>query len=449
MALPFEGLDTLARIEQVQQANQRPAQMQQMQPPVQTQLQMVSPEAGLQNIVSGQILDENGLPVSPSPADELNQIKNRTSVYAKANPDKVERFASGLSAFELGAKAGNMIDKGVQAESEKENLDAIKDVAKSLPNRVGNGMPPMPRPVQEEIQVSEAPSAGLASMMTMKKGGRPKYKRPSREQIEENKNRIKNLLISRNFSPNAVAGIMGNIFAENDSFDYKRKQDSGNGIGLFQYDYMKPFYMEYLRKTGKKDSEISQIDFMTEQINNPKKSILGSGNAKKLKNILDTGNVKETTTGFMEIFERPGKPNINKRIKAAKTFSNTNQVEDESFLDTIKSYGGEGLSTVKEFLGFQEGGDVGEYFEGQVEGKGDGMSDEIPFRVEGGNPDFALLSKDEYVIPADVVSMLGNGSSDAGADELDDFVKDTRKEAFGREKQQTEIDAEKGLSSLS
>jgi len=117
---------------------------------------------------------------------------------------------------------------------------------------------------------------------------------------------------------------------------------------------------------------------------------------------------------------------------------------DGDILDTIKSYG----VKVKEFLGLQEGGDVGEYFEGQVEGKGDGMSDEIPFQVEGGNPDFALLSKDEYVIPADVVSMLGNGSSDAGADELDDFVKDTRKEAFGREEQQTEIDAEKGLSSI-
>ena len=76
------------------------------------------------------------------------------------------------------------------------------------------------------------------------------------------------------------------------------------------------------------------------------------------------------------------------------------------------------------------------------------MSDEIPFRVKGGNPDFALLSKDEYVIPADVVSMLGNGSSDAGANELDNFLTDVRKEAFGREKQQKEIDAEKGLSSI-
>jgi hypothetical protein len=76
------------------------------------------------------------------------------------------------------------------------------------------------------------------------------------------------------------------------------------------------------------------------------------------------------------------------------------------------------------------------------------MSDEITFRVEGGNPDYALLSKDEYVLPADVVSMLGNGSSDAGSDELDQFVKDTRKQAFGREEQQTQIDPEEGLSSL-
>ena len=59
-----------------------------------------------------------------------------------------------------------------------------------------------------------------------------------------------------------------------------------------------------------------------------------------------------------------------------------------------------------------------------------------------------MLSKDEYVIPADVVAMLGNGSSDAGADKLDDFLEDTREEAFGRKEQQTKIDAEKGLSSL-
>ena len=124
------------------------------------------------------------------------------------------------------------------------------------------------------------------------------------------------------------------------------------------------------------------------------------------------------------------------------------QPQDQSILDTIRSYGSEGISAVREFFGLREGGDVGEYFEGRVEGKGDGMSDEIPFLVEGGDPDIAMLSKGEFVIPADVVAMLGNGSSDAGSDKLDDFLEDTREEAFGRKEQQKQIDAEKGLSSL-
>lgn len=45
----------------------------------------------------------------------------------------------------------------------------------------------------------------------------------------------------------------------------------------------------------------------------------------------------------------------------------------------------------------------------------------------GGNQP-AALSEGEYVIPADVVSMLGDGNSDAGAKILDQFCKQIRKE---------------------
>ena len=101
--------------------------------------------------------------------------------------------------------------------------------------------------------------------------------------------------------------------------------------------------------------------------------------------------------------------------------------------------------------GYAEGGVVeeqGEYFEGPVEGSGDGMSDEVEFEVEGENPDMAMLSRDEYVLPADVVAILGNGSSEAGADKLDMFIKQTRKKAFGTEKQQKEMKGDGGLTSL-
>jgi len=105
-----------------------------------------------------------------------------------------------------------------------------------------------------------------------------------------------------------------------------------------------------------------------------------------------------------------------------------------------------GISAMAEGGRMEKGGEK-KYFEGRVNGNGDGMSDEVEFEVEGENPDLALLSRDEYVLPADVVAMIGNGSSNAGADKLDAFVKQVRKESFGTEKQQRELKGG-GLSGL-
>ncbi len=93
-----------------------------------------------------------------------------------------------------------------------------------------------------------------------------------------------------------------------------------------------------------------------------------------------------------------------------------------------------------------------EYFEGRVEGPGDGMTDNIPFVIagkqEGGQMGMqpAVLSPDEYVIPADVVSMLGNGSSSAGANQLDEFIGNFRMDKYGRPEQPPEMRG--GLDSL-
>jgi LysM repeat protein len=105
-------------------------------------------------------------------------------------------------------------------------------------------------------------------------------------------------------------------------------------------------------------------------------------------------------------------------------------------------------------LGFParaKGGNIGHYFQGQVDGGGDGQSDNVPFKVDArskSDPSGALLSVDEYVLPADVVSMMGNGSSNAGASKLDNFVKSVRKESFGTTKQQKPYNTERGLSAL-
>ena len=97
----------------------------------------------------------------------------------------------------------------------------------------------------------------------------------------------------------------------------------------------------------------------------------------------------------------------------------------------------------------------GGVFEGRVQGEGDGMADQVAFNVvpqtpadAPKTPDMALLSSDEYVVPADVVSMLGNGSSNAGAKALDKFNTLMRHKAHGTNKQQREINAGRELSSL-
>lgn len=70
-------------------------------------------------------------------------------------------------------------------------------------------------------------------------------------------------------------------------------------------------------------------------------------------------------------------------------------------------------------------------------GMGDGMSDNIPSSIDGEQP--AALSENEFVIPADVVSGLGNGSSDAGAEQLYNMMDRVRKARTGNEKQGREI----------
>ena len=95
----------------------------------------------------------------------------------------------------------------------------------------------------------------------------------------------------------------------------------------------------------------------------------------------------------------------------------------------------ESITEGAEKIADMEGGQV--YFEGMVKGDGDGMSDDIPFSIENKQP--ALLSRDEYVLPADVVSALGNGSSNAGADMLDKFMADVREKSMGRERQINQI----------
>ena len=73
-----------------------------------------------------------------------------------------------------------------------------------------------------------------------------------------------------------------------------------------------------------------------------------------------------------------------------------------------------------------------------VKGDGDGTSDSVP----------AMLAADEYVLPADIVSSLGNGSSDAGANVLDQFVQIIREHKRNADPEDLSEDSQGPLSYL-
>jgi hypothetical protein len=78
---------------------------------------------------------------------------------------------------------------------------------------------------------------------------------------------------------------------------------------------------------------------------------------------------------------------------------------------------------------------------GYLNGAGDGMSDSIPATIEGKQP--ARLADGEFVVPADVVSHLGNGSSKAGSKRLYAMLDKVRHARTGNKKQGKEINPAK------
>jgi hypothetical protein len=89
-------------------------------------------------------------------------------------------------------------------------------------------------------------------------------------------------------------------------------------------------------------------------------------------------------------------------------------------------------------IAFAKGG-----HQGYLDGAGDGMSDSIPATIEGQQP--ARLADGEFVIPADVVSHIGNGSSKAGSKQLYTMLDRIRKARTGHTKQGKEIKPHKYL----
>jgi hypothetical protein len=113
------------------------------------------------------------------------------------------------------------------------------------------------------------------------------------------------------------------------------------------------------------------------------------------------------------IFDAAKSPFIGSNLKMPRlTVGSTKRQPDYSlagYNPVFKAEGGAIEGHNPEF--FSEGG-LNSLENRYVEGAGDGTSDEVP----------AMLANGEFVIPADVVSSLGNGSNESGASVLDQFL---------------------------
>ena len=133
---------------------------------------------------------------------------------------------------------------------------------------------------------------------------------------------VRNILSSR-YSPQVVAGMMGNIDVETGgTFDPMQKQTKGPGRGLFQMEgKMLRAYNKYIDDNDLKNTAQSQLDFMSEILSNSNVYDIGGGHRKAMKKAFESGDVDTITSEFSKRVLRPGKPHIDRRLESARRFS--------------------------------------------------------------------------------------------------------------------------------
>jgi len=212
-------------------------------------------------------------------------------------------------------------------------------------------------------------------ILSANEGAMPVTEEEIKEQStrQQRRSQIINQLDEAGLSVPAIKAIVGNIDIETGgTFSHTQKQEGGNGYGLFQLDFQKPFYDKYLESQNLEDSISSQVSYFLNEINTG--DTIGAGNAKSIMDVFNDPKTtpKEATIVLVDKFFKPGKPHLERRIASAM------QGYDE------------------ELEGFKEGGlaDNADDTPGATESE---VADDIP----------AMISEGELVVPANVVRYHG------------------------------------------
>lgn len=265
--------------------------------------------------------------------------------------------------------------------------------------------------------------------------------------------------------PNLKRGLMAGMTSYGLSSAYQGLQGAGGGAGA-KYDTMEDLLVDkgamtaeqaaQAGATGAAPKVVSEFDAATQGVKNlmsGDKAVSSAAN-KAFGNQFGMGKAQATlmgATGVMAIDEQEqyleqaraqGQiaeaeyQQMKARIAAARR-----RAEDAVRANPYRyAMGGEIPLAMKAMpdtetnpYGMKRGGTPPRF----IDGAGDGMSDSVPAVIDGKQP--ARLADGEFVIPADVVSHLGNGSTKAGAKQLYAMMDRVRKARTGTKQQGKEI----------
>ena len=204
------------------------------------------------------------------------------------------------------------------------------------------------------------------------------------------------------------------------------------------------------------DPNTRNLDAYNAALYNIKKRASKAGmgkNAIALKEVKQLGDVEEAAAGGLMSAYQAGGPvermsQMNTAINPQGGLYPQGMIDKTQYATPIQRPTSMEVLDAGAQRTFASGGimrGIGGYSDGgrMLKGPGDGMSDSIPAVI--GNKQPARLADGEFVVPADVVSHLGNGSTDAGAKRLYSMMDKIRKARTGKKKQAPQVKAHKFL----
>jgi hypothetical protein len=241
------------------------------------------------------------------------------------------------------------------------------------------------------------------------------------------------------FAPQAAGGTSsmmdtGGRFVKNLGGINQAALKFGAPVGLAALSAMQPEPIDMAAEEEKRKAEENKYK-------DPRTGLLNLTQASPSLRLMATGGTvganqsSISTGGIQDLYgtsdQTTGSPVLSKDGYGIGRLENlASQGSNAKAADTFYAMGGP--------IAFAKGG-----HQGYLDGAGDGMSDSIPATIEGQQP--ARLADGEFVIPADVVSHIGNGSSKAGSKQLYTMLDRIRKARTGHTKQGKEIKPHKYL----